>query len=101
MADEFMNKVLAGQNADGYMGCVPDNPYSNDGDVYIQSQLTLSLMSYDSATKDPRIIRAMQRGLKHIYENCKPLPAQKGQLHRVLYEQCFQLYQTGFVCHHR
>ena len=82
IADELINKILAGQNADGYMGCVPDNPYSNDGDVYVQSQLTLSLMSYYSATKDPRIIRAMQKGLKHIYENCKPLPVKKGQLAR-------------------
>jgi len=80
VAGEFMNRVLAGQNPDGYMGPVPDNPYSNDGDVYVQSQLTLSLMSYYSATKDPRIIPAMQKAFVHIYENCKPWPVKKGHL---------------------
>ena len=73
VADEFINRVLAGQNPDGYMGMTPDDPYSNEGDIYVLGELTLGLMSYYSATKDPRIIEAMQKGFKHILENCKPL----------------------------
>ena len=72
IADEFIDKVLAGQNPDGYMGGWPDKPYSMAGDIYVQSELFLSLMSYSSATKDPRIIPAMQKAFRHIYANCKP-----------------------------
>lgn len=81
IADEFMDKVLAGQNADGYMGLTPDRPYSNSGDIYVFSELTLSLMSYHSATRDERIVPAMQRAFKHIYKNCKPLAGNKKRYH--------------------
>ena len=72
LADEFVNKVLAGQNPDGYMGGWPDKPYRMAGDIYVQTELYLSLMSYYSATKDPRIINAMQKALRHIYANYEP-----------------------------
>ena len=72
IADEFINKVLDGQNPDGYMSLVPDNPYGDTGDIYVLSELTLGLMSYYSATKDQRIIPAMQKAFKHILRNCKP-----------------------------
>ena len=80
VADEFINRVLAGQNPDGYMGITPDEPYSDTGDVYVLSELTLGLMSYYSATEDPRIIQAMQKGFKHILENCKPLSGDEDSL---------------------
>ena len=78
IAEEFMNKVLAGQNPDGYMGVFTDAPYGNSGDIYVLSELTLGLMSYYSATNDPRIIPAMQKAFRHIYENCLPFSG-KGQ----------------------
>lgn len=73
VADEYIDKILDGQRLDGYMGMSPDEPYSNNGDIYVMAELTLGLMSYYSATKDPRIIPAMQRGFKHILKHSKPL----------------------------
>ena len=78
IADEFINKVLAGQNPDGYMGITPSDPYSNSGDIYVLSELTVGLMSYYSATKDQRIIPAMQKAFRHILANCKPLSGKDG-----------------------
>jgi len=80
IADEFINKVLAGQKPDGYMGAWLDDPYSNEGDIYVQSQLCLSLMSYYSATKDARIIPAMHKAFRHIYANCRPVRDKQGRL---------------------
>jgi hypothetical protein len=80
IADEFINKVLAGQNPDGYMGFTPDKPYSNNGDIYVLSQLCLSLMSYQSATGDPRIIPSMHKGFRHIYTHCRPVRDKQGRL---------------------
>lgn len=81
-ADEFINKTLAGQTSDGYMGGWPDHPYvgTDGGDIYTQGHLMRVLASYYNATQDPRIIPAMQRGLRHIYANCKPIPDQDGHL---------------------
>jgi len=87
VADEFIDKVLAGQNPDGYIGCTPDEPYKSDADIYGLSELTLSLMAYHSATNDPRIVPAMQRGFRHIYENCRPLAhAEKGRAYNHAWE---------------
>ena len=80
VADKFINKVLAGQNSDGYMSLTPDLPYSDTGDIYVLSELTVAFMSYYSATKDQRIIPAMLKAFKHIYENCKPLSGKDQQL---------------------
>lgn len=38
------------------------------------------LISYYNATQDPRIIPAMQKALRHIYANCKPIPDKDGRL---------------------
>lgn len=80
IADNFVNKVLAGQREDGYFGGWPADTYSNDGDMYTQSLISLALMSYQSATGDERIIPALQKGFKHIYKNCKPIPDSAGLL---------------------
>jgi len=80
VADEFINKVLEGQNPDGYIGHRPSNPYSDDGEIYVQSLLCLSLMSYYSATEDARVVPAMQNAFRHIYANCKPVPDEQGRL---------------------
>lgn len=80
IADEFVDGVLAGQNADGYIGPWPDKPYSNEGDIYTQSLVSLALMSYHSATADSRIIGALHRAFKHIYANCRPVYDQQGLL---------------------
>jgi len=77
VADKYIDKILAGQNPDGYMGMSPDDPYSNEGDIYVISELTLGLMSYYSATKDPRIIPSMQKGFKHILKHSKPLSGEE------------------------
>jgi hypothetical protein len=73
IAGEFVDKVLAGQNKDGYFGGFPDKPYSNDGDIYTQSLITQALLSYHSATNDPRILPALQKAYRNIYLKCKPL----------------------------
>ena len=80
IADEFINKVLAGQNPDGYMGFLLDDPYGNEGDIYVIDQICLALRSYHSATGDPRIIPSMQKGFRHIYENCRPVRDKEGCL---------------------
>ena len=80
IADDFVDKILAGQKEDGYFGGWPEDPYSNDGDMYTQSHISLALMSYQSATGDERIIPALQKAFKHIYKNCKPLPDSAGLL---------------------
>ena len=80
IANEFVDKVLAGQNNDGYFGGWPDSPYSNDGDIYTQSQISLAMLSYHSATNDPRILPALQKAYRHIYLNCKPVPGTDGLL---------------------
>jgi len=82
IADEFISKTLAGQTSDGYIGGWPDHPYkdTDDGDIYTQGHLMRVLVSYYNATGDARIIPAMQRALRHIYANCKPLPDQQGHL---------------------
>ena len=82
LADEFVTKALAGQTADGYMGGWPNHPYQNTdiGDVYVQGQLFNALISYYEATQDPRIIPALQKGLLHIYANCKPVPDKDGKM---------------------
>jgi hypothetical protein len=82
IADEFINNTLAGQKSDGYMGGWPDHPYlgTDGGDIYTQGHLMRVLASYYNATQDPRIIPAMQRGLRHIYANCKPIPDKDGHL---------------------
>ena len=79
-ADEFVNKVLAGQNPDGYIGGWPDKPYSNEGDIYTQSLISQALLSYHCATEDARIIPALHKAFKHIYANCKPLYDKEGRL---------------------
>ncbi len=81
IADEFIDKILAGQNPDGYLGMTPDDPYSNSGDIYVLSELTLGLMSYYSATEDPRVIPAMQKAFRHIDANAQPLSGGKGPFH--------------------
>lgn len=80
IADDFVDKVLAGQKEDGYFGGWPEEPYSNEGDMYTQSLISLALMSYQSATGDERIIPALQKAFKHIYKNCKPVPDSAGLL---------------------
>ena len=82
VADTFVNNLLAGQKADGYIGGWPDHPYtsSEGGDIYTQGQILRVLMSYYSATEDSRIIPAMQKALWHIYANCKPIPDNDGHL---------------------
>lgn len=82
IADDFVTKVLASQKEDGYIGGWPSHPYTNtnSGDIYVQGQLMYGLMSYFRATKDPRIIPAMQKALQNIYANCKPVPDQDGRL---------------------
>ena len=76
----LLDKVLAGQNNDGYFGGWPDSPYSNDGDIYTQSQISLAMLSYYSATNDPRILPALQKAYRHICLNCKPVPGADGLL---------------------
>jgi hypothetical protein len=73
LSGEFVDKVLAGQNEDGYFGGWPDKPYGNDGDIYTQSLITQALLSYQEATKDPRILPALQKAYHHIYLNCRPV----------------------------
>ena len=80
ISDEFVNKVLAGQNKDGYFGGWKDKPYSDDGDLYTQSLISVALLSYYSATGDARIIPALKKAYKHIYSHCKPLPDANGVL---------------------
>jgi len=80
IADDFVDKILAGQNEDGYFGGWPDDPYSNDGDIYTQSLISLALKSYHSATHDERIIPALQKAFRHIFQNCKPVPDSSGKL---------------------
>ncbi len=80
IADDLVNKILAGQNQDGYFGGWSDKPYSNDGDLYTTSLITQALMSYYSATGDERIISALQKAFRHIYQNCKPVPDSTGLL---------------------
>ncbi len=80
IAGDLVDRILAGQAADGYIGEWPDRPYSNEGDLYTQSLLFLALMSYHSAIRDPRIVPSMQRAVHHIYANCKPLPDEQGEL---------------------
>ena len=77
IADEFINKMLAGQNPDGYMGIRPDKPYGDTGDIYVLGEVTLGLISYYSATEDPRIIPAMQKAFRHMYANCRPLSGEE------------------------
>jgi hypothetical protein len=36
------------------------------------------MLSYYSATNDQRIIPALQKAYRHIYENCKPVPDTSG-----------------------
>ena len=74
LSGEFVDKVLAGQNEDGYFGGWPDKPYGNDGDIYTQSLITQALLSYQEATNDPRILPALQKAYHHIYLNCRPVP---------------------------
>jgi hypothetical protein len=84
IARELVDRCLAGQRADGYIGGWPEKPYSNEGDLYTQSLLLKALTSYQRATGDPRIVPAMQRALRHIKNNCPPVaekaiaPAWKG-----------------------
>jgi len=82
LADEFISKTLAGQKSDGYMGGWPDHPYigTDGGDIYTQGHIMRALASYYNATQDPRIIPALQKALRHIYANCKPLPDKDGHL---------------------
>lgn len=82
LADEFVSKALAGQTSDGYIGGWPQYPYKNtdDGDIYTQGHLMRALISYYNATGDSRIIPALQRALRHIYADCKPIPDQQGHL---------------------
>ena len=80
IADDFIDKVLAGQKEDGYFGAWPEDPYNNNGDIYTQSLISLALLSYQSATGDQRIIPALQKAFKHIYVNCKPIPDSTGYL---------------------
>lgn len=80
LADDFVNKVLAGQGRDGYFGGWQEKPYSDEGDMYTTSLISQALMSYYSATKDARIITALQKAYHHIYEHCKPVPDAKGNL---------------------
>jgi len=78
IADKFTDGLLAGQNPDGYMGMTPDKPYSDKADIYVQSELTRSLMSYYSATGNQRIIPAMQRAFRHIHEYARPSAEAQG-----------------------
>ncbi len=80
IADDYVNRVLAGQRQDGYFGGWPEKPYSDEGDMYTTSLISQALMSYYSATNDKRILTALQRAFHHIYENCKPVPDEKGNL---------------------
>ncbi len=80
LSAEFVDKVLEGQNQDGYFGGWPGNPYSNDGDIYTQSLISQALLSYQEATSDPRIIPALQKAFHHIYLNCRPEPGTDGLL---------------------
>jgi len=73
IAEKFIDGVLAQQCSDGYVGMTPDDPYSSTHDIYVMSELALGLMSHHSATQDPRIVPAMQKAFRHIYDNCKPL----------------------------
>ena len=78
IARELVDRCLAGQTADGYIGGWPEKPYSNEGDLYTQSLLLKALISYQRATNDPRIVPAMQRALRHIKT---PLPSGDRQCH--------------------
>ena len=80
IADEFVNKVLAGQGKDGYFGGWQDKPYSDEGDMYTTSLISQALMSYYSATNDKRVITALQKAYRHIFEHCKPVPDANGKL---------------------
>ena len=80
IADEWVDKTLSGQDPGGYMGCSPDNPYSSRGGIYVQSLLSLALMSYHSATGDTRIIPSLQRGFKSILNDCTPVIDSEGNL---------------------
>jgi hypothetical protein len=73
IARELVDRCLAGQTADGYIGGWPQKPYSNEGDLYTQSLLLKALTSYQRATGDPRIVPAMRRALRHIKNNCPPV----------------------------
>jgi hypothetical protein len=80
ISDDFVDKVLAGQKEDGYFAGWPDDPYSNDGEIYTLSLISQALISYYSATGDGRIIPALQKAFRHIYINCKPVPDSAGLL---------------------
>jgi len=80
IADDFVNKVLAGQGKDAYFGGWQEKPYSDEGDMYTTSLISQALMSYYSATNDARILPALQKAYRHIYEHCKPVPDTKGKL---------------------
>ena len=73
IARTFVDRCLAGQASDGYIGGWPEKPYSNEGDLYTQSLLFKALISYHRATSDPRIVPAMQRAPRHIKKNCPPV----------------------------
>ena len=48
--------------------------------IRIATLIGLVLISYYSATEDLRIVPAMQKAFRHIYDNCKPLPDEQGRL---------------------
>ena len=68
-AKDYADHILAGQDADGYVGIFsPELRYQGRGDLWTQTCLFRGLLAYADATGDERIFRAVRRAVDRTIE---------------------------------
>lgn len=72
-AQQFVNQILATQDADGYLGIyAPDLRYrftSENGELWAKTTLYRALLTYYEATGDTLVWHAIQRAVDNVMQN--------------------------------
>ncbi|GAP73164.1 hypothetical protein SAMD00024442_64_8 [Candidatus Symbiothrix dinenymphae] len=72
---DYVNHILATQDADGYLGIyAPDLRYrfeTENGEMWAKASLYRGLLAYYDFTKDKNVLKAVERGVQNVMDNCK------------------------------
>ncbi len=97
-AKDYVDHILAAQDADGYIGIFsPELRYQGNGELWTQTCLYRGLLAYGQATGDARIYPAIKRAVNRTiegYATCKHIKfAQHDHMYTDVLEQLYS--QTG------
>ncbi len=71
----YINKILATQDADGYLGIYDKElryKFDNEnGELWSKATLLRGLLAWYEYTKEPKVLRAVQRAVQNVMDNWK------------------------------